>query len=109
MPLRKAVLAVAVVFSAAACGDVGTNPNQGMIKVNNQSTWRISDVFISACNSGSWGTDELASSIAPRLQMGFDVDPGCWDVRVVDEYGVNDDYRGIQIEVGEEYILTYTG
>jgi hypothetical protein len=93
MLLRKAVLAVAVLFSAAACGDVGTNPNQGIIKVNNQSTWRINDVFIRACNSGSWGSDELASSIAPHLQMGFDVDPGCWDV----------------IEVGEEYILTYTG
>lgn len=109
MLLRKAVLAVAVLFSAAACEDTGTNPNQGEIRINNQSTWRINAVYIAACGSGSWGDDELISSLAPNLSMGFDVDPGCWDVRLVDEYGIPDEYRGIQIEAGEEYMLTYAG
>lgn len=55
----------------------------------NQSTWEIHEIYLSPSSQSSWGDDYLEADI---LEKGdsltiTDVEPGKWDVMVVDEDG----------------------
>jgi hypothetical protein len=59
------------------------------IEFVNQSSWEIHEIYLSPSNDRSWGEDYLEKDV---LEKGdsltiTNVDPGSWDIMVVDEDG----------------------
>lgn len=59
------------------------------VKVSNESSWDITEVYFAPSSQDNWGEDVLGSQI---LKSGMvltlsDVSHGTWDVRLVDEDG----------------------
>lgn len=57
------------------------------IQIQNQSSWDIHEVYFAPTSQHDWGDDHLGKQV---LKAGMtlslsDVEPGLWDVRLVDE------------------------
>ena len=83
---RRAVFAALMVGLAACGSDSPTAPatqSHGLRLSNN--SWRTIDkVYVAACSDDTWGSNKLASPIAPFGMRILPVaEPGCYDVRVV--------------------------
>ena len=99
-------LLAAVVF--AGCSSEPNSDTQ--IVVVNATGETIFGVFYSDCDDPQWGDDRLdeEEDIATATERAFNVDPGCYDIRVdFDESGL-DQVTLLNQEIDEGEILEFT-
>ena len=106
------VLVAALFF--AACSDSNEPDGDTQIRVVNETGGTIFRVFYSDCDDPDWGDDRLDSDevIEDGDTRGFDVDPGCYDIRAdLDATGTLANQRtvfDVQIDDGEIHEFTVT-
>ncbi len=66
-------------FTASADG--------GAIKINNNSSYSIQNIYFSPVSSSSWGADVLNGNLYNGNSAIWTVGHGDWDIKVVDDYG----------------------
>lgn len=84
--------------------------NGGCIIIENDSqSFTITNVYISPSDSTTWGNDVLNGTIPPQEHVSWTVEPGTWDIMVVDNY--DDDFTIMEEEIllDHTYTYSYTG
>jgi hypothetical protein len=56
----------------------------GAIKVINDSTTTITEVYLSPSDDTSWGENDLVGTITPNGEVLWTVTPGQWDIKLLD-------------------------
>ncbi|MBM4402986.1 MAG: hypothetical protein FJ042_01130 [Candidatus Cloacimonetes bacterium] len=80
-------------------GSINTSVNMGMmtnfdivadggaIRITNQTSLTVTQVYISPVTSSVWGNNQLTGTIAPAGSVLWTVAEGNWDIKVVDSNG----------------------
>ncbi|MCF7911958.1 MAG: hypothetical protein K9M99_05485 [Candidatus Cloacimonetes bacterium] len=87
------------------------SPNAGCIWVNNNSlSYYITQVYMTPSSQSTWGDDVLPSTIGPDEFFAWSVTPNIlWDLKVVDNYGDEFPFTGLNVQTDDVYIYNYTG
>ncbi len=93
-------------FVLALSGALMTGcPCQNTLKVENETLFPISAVYVRLEGADDWGDNELSNTILPGETENIrDLLPGCYDVRVV-YLGIADDEETICLLCQESYTL----
>jgi hypothetical protein len=99
--------ALLLVVLVAACGD-NNDPGDTSLTIDNESGVVVAFVQYSDCADPEWGPDRLDDDefIEDGERRSFDVDPGCYDIRVTFVGGSEVIELDNQIDDGEEFVLT---
>ena len=105
----KGWLAVVLVVLLAACGD-NNDPGDTSLTIENESGVTIAIVNFSDCDDPEWGEDRLDDDefLEDGESKSFDVDSGCYDIRVIFVGGESRTSLDNQIDDGEEFVYTVT-
>ena len=105
----KVLLAILLVAFLAACGD-DNDPGDTSLTIENESGVTIAIVNFSDCDDPEWGEDRLDSDefLEDGESKSFDVDPGCYDIRVIFVGGASETQLDNQIDDGEAFVYTVT-
>lgn len=80
----------------------------GAIFVENGTQDNITEVYISRSSSTEWGPDYMAGSITPGNNFAWTVEPGLWDVKIVDDAGFEAEIFEIQVNLNESEYVEYS-
>ena len=95
------VLATAVGFSTTAAAQSST------FTVFNRSSYRINHLYVSSTSYNYWGNDRLGSDIFyPNYRFDLAVNPGWYDVKLVDQDGDSCVIRNVNVNYGETWTIT---
>jgi len=91
---------ITLLFGALLCS--GCYEPVRITVVNDLGSWNIEYIYISGTDEEDWGLSSLPSStvIVPGDSIGIGVEPGSYDIQIVDEDG--DTYTRWDQEVTEE-------
>ena len=105
----KGWLAVLLVVLLAACSD-NNDPGDTSLTIENESGVTIAIVNFSDCDDPEWGEDRLDDDefLEDGESKTFDVDAGCYDIRVIFVGGASETQLDNQIDDGEEFVYTVT-
>lgn len=105
----KGWLAVLLVVLVAACSD-NNDPGDTSLTIENESGVTIAIVNFSDCDDPEWGEDRLDDDefLEDGESKTFDVDAGCYDIRVIFVGGASETQLDNQIDDGEEFVYTVT-
>jgi hypothetical protein len=105
----KGWLAVLLVVLVAACSD-NNDPGDTSLTIENESGTTIAIVNFSDCDDPEWGEDRLDDDefLEDGESKTFDVDEGCYDIRVIFVGGASETQLDNQIDDGEEFVYTVT-
>lgn len=85
-------------------------PDGGGIKIwNNFSYTTIYAIFLSPSSDGYWGNDDLSGYLYSGESAFWTVEPGWWDIKVVDEYGYEYEIFDRYISLDETSIFYTSG
>lgn len=109
--MRKSMwvsLALAAGLLAGMFGVINASSETRYRCVNGLGNWTIYRVYFSPTSSSGWGDDRLRSdqTLAPGESETWDVDPGNWDLRAIDEDG--DSYRRMNVCISEGMTVEWT-
>jgi len=82
-------------------------PDAGAIKLENNSLSDIVDVYIAPVDDQYWGGNVLDLILEPAESAFWTVEPGWWDVRIVDEWGASFDFLNNYVALDGTDILTF--
>lgn len=73
----------------------------------NSSSWEIHEIYFSAASQKNWGEDHLGNEV---LENGdsltlSNVEPGTWDVMVVDEDGDKCVLEDVSIDSSDKWVI----
>ena len=96
-----------VVFLVAACSD-SNEPGDTSLTIENESGVTIAIVQFSECTDPEWGDDRLDDDefLEDGDSKTFDVEPGCYDIRVIYVDESFDVQLNKEISEGEEFVYT---
>ncbi len=96
-----AALALAVSFMQALPAVAAT------ITIENASSWDIQEVYFAPFRQRDWGDDHLGKQVlkAGKTLSLNDVEPGVWDVRLVDEDDDECVVEGQQISASQTLVI----
>ena len=82
--LWRTALAILLLCAGAACADNTDPDDQTLLEIVNDSDTVIEMVNYSACDDPEFGIDRLdpGEDIAPGASRTFEIEPGCYDMRV---------------------------
>lgn len=88
-PIKNTLLAACVTISAASPTSVALaqNGEDETFRVSNESSFRIDHVFMSRSSNPRWGYDRLSGYLYPNYHLDLGVDPGRYDVKLIDKDG----------------------
>jgi len=66
---------------------VNINPDAGAVLVNNDSTFVITELYISAHDAPEWGDNQLTANLGVGANRSWTTDPGNWDFKIVSDTG----------------------
>ena len=99
-----------ITIKAGKTERIDINANGGCIVIQNDSqSFTINEVYISPSDSTTWGDDVLGGTIEAQTHVSWTVDPGIWDIRVVDNYEDAFEEREVEVLLDSTYIYNYTG
>ncbi len=84
-------------FSYAAMHEYTVEAEGGVVKINNMSSNNITEVYISPSANTEWGQDWLTGTIAPGSNYAWTVEPGTYDIKIIDD-------QAFEAEIYEEVI-----
>ena len=105
--LKGLLTVLLVVLLVAACGDEN-DPGDTSLTIENESGVTIAIVNFSDCDDPEWGDDRLDSDefLEDGESKSFDVDAGCYDIRVIFVGGASQTQLDNQIDDGEAFVYT---
>ena len=62
-------------------------PDAGALKIVNDSTFAITEVYISAHDASEWGENQIADSLSVDAERIWTTDGGAWDIKIVSTQG----------------------
>jgi hypothetical protein len=83
--------------------------NAGVIQVQNDSDYNITQVYISSSSSSEWGDNLLSSILPPGWINEWQATPGYWDVMVRDAVGNEGASYYNLVSLNETLTLIYNG
>jgi len=92
--VKETVFAVVGAVLLAACGVSHSSPPppSGAIRVTNDSSYGIDELYVIPSSASDWGVNRAASPIVPTYSLTVGgLAPGSWDVRAV-SIGVSSPY-----------------
>ena len=104
--------AVALCLLAGLVGSINASGDTRFRCVNGLGNWDIHQVHFSLSSNTNWGDDRLRSDqiLSPGESETWDVDPGTYDLRAIDEDG--DTYRRMGVCISEgmtvEWAVTHS-
>ena len=77
------------------------------IKIENKSSWEIHEIYFAPSSQEDWGDDHLGKQV---LKTGMtlsltSVNPGKWNVRLIDEDADECIVEGQQISASEKFVI----
>ncbi|MFC1887964.1 hypothetical protein ACFLYK_04070, partial [Candidatus Cloacimonadota bacterium] len=87
--------------------DFEIQANAGAIKLENNSLSDIVEVYIALEEDAYWGENQLISILEPEESAFWTVDPGWWDISVIDEWGASYDFLHNYISLDDTDIFTF--
>jgi hypothetical protein len=87
--------------------DFEINADAGAIRLDNNSLSDIVEVYIAPEDDVYWGNNVLASILEPEESAYWTVEPGWWDIRVIDEWGAHYDFLNNYISLDNTDIFTF--
>jgi len=81
--------------------------NAGAFKLENNSLSDIEQVYIAPVDDQYWGENVLYSILEPNESAYWTVEPGWWDVRIIDEWGVSFDFLNNYVTLDGTDLLTF--
>lgn len=77
------------------------------IKIENESSWEIHEIYFAPSNQEEWGEDHLGKQVLkPGMTLSLTgVTPGKWDVRLVDEDEDECIVQGQKIVESEKFVI----
>ncbi|HYE96362.1 MAG TPA: hypothetical protein VD962_09140 [Rubricoccaceae bacterium] len=113
-PVLAPLLLVALVFALQGCAGpraARTGGGTGTLIVENNTNTAIYYLYVSPCESNSWGNDQLGSNetVQPGRRRSFQMPTGCWDFKVEFADGREVEERGVGMVAGYSRTWTLTG
>lgn len=62
-------------------------PDAGSLKICNESSSPITEVYITPRTSSHWGSNRLAGAILPNVCISWNLTEGYWNLKVVSQWG----------------------
>ncbi|KQC07709.1 MAG: hypothetical protein APR54_05670 [Candidatus Cloacimonas sp. SDB] len=87
--------------------DYEINADAGAAKLINNSLSDIVEVYIAPAEDPYWGENLLGSILEPEVSAYWTVEPGWWDIRVVDEWGAYNDFLDNYISLDNTVFFTF--
>ncbi len=77
------------------------------IKIENKSSWEIHEIYFAPNSQEDWGDDHLGKQVLkPGMTLSLTgVNPGKWDVRLVDEDADECIVEGQKISASEKFVI----
>lgn len=77
---------------------------EGILRVENRSSFVIVELYVSACSESTWGPNQLSGVLSPGYYVAYTVDVGCYDVRAVAAEGAGDVTEQIYVADGDTFV-----
>jgi hypothetical protein len=58
-------------------------PDMGVLRIENHSSFLVTELYISPCTAPTWGPNQLSGSLGPGYFVWYSVAVGCWEMRAV--------------------------
>lgn len=88
-----------------------TGSGPGTVRIENASNETVYYIYMSPTSQSTWGPDLLGSNVL-NVGQAFtlsNIQPGVWDIRVVDQSRNYKEWRQVNIQAGGGYTLTVSG
>lgn len=72
---------------------------------NDSNSFYINEVYISPSSDPTWGFNDLIGTVGPNQWVSWYVQPGTWDIKVVDNYG--DEFTSLNNLISIEQTMTF--
>jgi hypothetical protein len=66
------------------------DPDTGVLRIENHSSFVIVELNVSPCSAPTWGRNWLPEPLASGFYVWFTVEVGCWEMRAVAAGGVGE-------------------
>ncbi len=83
----KSLLLAACAAIPMATGTATAQSDSETFRVSNESSFRIDNVYMTRTSNQRWGYDRLSGYLFPRQYLDLSVDPGRYDVKLIDKDG----------------------
>jgi hypothetical protein len=107
--LKRTMLILAAFVALAGCHEddpISLEPAQ--IRIRNQSTIAIREVYYAGCTEPTFGDNRIGLAIAPGTVRDFTVLPGCYDILVVSTANEEKVMSNAQVNDGQTFTFTIT-
>ncbi len=95
-------------FFADTNYDVEVTADGGAIFIVNGTQDNITEVYIAPSSDTEWGPDYMSGSIGPDQDYAWTVEPGLWDVKIVDDAGYSSEVYEISVSLNQSEYVDYT-
>ncbi len=95
-------------YYAATAYDIDVTADGGAIFVVNGTQDNITEVYIAPSSETEWGPDYMSGSIGPDQEYAWTVEPGLWDVKIVDDAGFFSEVFEISVSLNQSEYVDYS-
>ena len=95
-------------FFAATAYDIEITAEGGAIFVVNGTQDNITEVYIAPSSETEWGPDYMSGTIGPDQDYAWTVEPGLWDVKIVDDAGFEAEIYEISVTLNNSEYIDYS-
>jgi len=97
-----------IILSPFVTNEYEIEADAGALRIfNSNPITEISEIYISASSSSSWGPNQLDFNLSSGGWGLWTVDEGLWDIQVVDEYGGVTEFFGNYVNLDETFDVTF--
>jgi hypothetical protein len=105
--IKKVLAAGALMLAAVVSIPTSAAAQDRTFTVFNRSSYRINHLYVSPTSYTNWGNDKLGSDIFyPNYRFDLSVDPGWYDVKLVDQDGDTCVVQDVDFRNGENWTIT---
>ncbi len=107
--LKIALVGLALLVPAASSTSAASAQSDDQtFTISNESSYRIDHVYMTRSSDRRWGGDLLDGYLRPNQYLELNVDPGRYDIKVVDRDGDACVIAGVDVFQDEVWHLTNT-
>ncbi len=105
--IKKVLAAGALTLAAVVSIPTSAAAQNAIFTVFNHSSYRINHMYVSSTNDDYWGSDRLGFDILyPNYRSDLALNPGWYDVKLVDQDGDSCVIRNVNVSYGETWTIT---
>jgi len=105
--MKKVLAAGALMLAAVVSIPTSAAAQNATFTVFNRSSYRINHMYVSSTSNNYWGSDRLGFDILyPNYRSDLALNPGWYDVKLVDQDGDSCVIRNVNVSYGETWTIT---